>query len=391
VARPRILTVVLAGGAGGRLELLTETRAKPAVPYGGTYRLIDFPLSNALHSGISDVWVLQQFNPVSLSDHLSNGRPWDLDRTNGGLLVLQPHKGSDKEGWHQGTADALWRHAELIREFAPDALVVVSADAVYKLDYDELATDHLGEGADVTMVTTEVDPEDAARYGVVSVSGGAVTAYDYKPEKPSGNLVTNEVFVFDPTKALDILDELAEEVDEEGLQDLGHGLLPRLVEGGGAREARLDGYWRDVGTVDAYWSSHMDLIGDDSPIVLDDPAWPIKTLGGFQGAAKVAASAEVSDSLVSAGARVAGSVVRCIVGPGVTVEAGAEVHDSVLLPGSTVRAGAVLHRAVIDDNVEIGRSARVGGDGEVTLVGGATSVGDGMVIEPGSRFPEPQD
>src|SRR5688500_7159288 len=176
--RVRTLVVVLAGGAGGRLELLTHDRAKPAVSFAGTHRLIDFPLSNCLNAGLSDVWVVQQFNPISLSDHLANGRPWDLDRTVGGLLLLQPRLGhDDRTGFTGGTADALWRNAPLIRDFAPDALVLLSADAVYALDYGALVEEHRETGADVTMVTVEVEPADAGRYGVVQVSGGKVREY----------------------------------------------------------------------------------------------------------------------------------------------------------------------------------------------------------------------
>ena len=202
MAPPRILVVVLAGGAGGRLELLTRSRAKPAVPYGGTHRLIDFPLSNCLHSGMSDVWIIEQQNPVSLSNHLSNGRPWDLDRTTGGLLVLHPRRGDETEGWHQGTADALWRQSGLIREHAPEQLVVVSADAVYRLDYDAVVQQHRDSGAAATFVTSEVDPPDAHRYGVVQVAEGRVTDYVYKPEAPRGNVVSNEVYVFEPAPLL---------------------------------------------------------------------------------------------------------------------------------------------------------------------------------------------
>ena len=169
MALPRVLVLVLAGGAGGRLQLLTEQRAKPAVPFAGVYRLIDFPLSNCQHSNLADVWVSVQHHPTSLSQHLANGRPWDLDRTDGGLLVLPPYQGTDRAGWVSGTANSLWRYAPLVRDFAADALVVVSSDAVYKLDYREVVDGHLGSGADVTMVTTEVAEDDAARYGIVEV------------------------------------------------------------------------------------------------------------------------------------------------------------------------------------------------------------------------------
>src|SRR3954447_4925267 len=207
MALPRILVLVLAGGAGGRLELLTEQRAKPAVPFAGVYRLIDFPLSNCQHSGIADVWVSVQFHPTSLSDHLANGRPWDLDVRIGGLMMLPPFQGTDRGGWPTGTADSLWRQADLIREFDPDALVVVSSDAVYKLDYREVAEAHLGSGAEVTMDTTEVAEDDASRYGIVRMGeDGKVTDYAYKPEAPATTTATNEVFVFSPGPTLDRLE-----------------------------------------------------------------------------------------------------------------------------------------------------------------------------------------
>src|SRR3954463_4070090 len=210
VTRIRALVVILAGGAGGRLELLTRKRAKPAVPFAGTHRLIDLPLSNCHNSGLEDVWVAQQFNPISLSDHLANGRPWDLDRTTGGLLILQPRLGhDDREGFQQGTADSLWRNAPLIREFAPEALVVVSADAIYAQDYGVLVEEHMESGAPLTMVTTEVDPGDPPRYGVVQVQGGEVRDYAYKPDEPATNLISNEVFVFRPAPLWERLPGLA--------------------------------------------------------------------------------------------------------------------------------------------------------------------------------------
>src|SRR6059058_4976920 len=219
---PRLLVLVLAGGAGGRLELLTERRAKPAVPFAGVYRLVDFPLSNCQHSQLADVWVSVQYQTASLTEHLANGRPWDLDRTAGGLMTLPPFQGSEREGFTEGTADGLWRQSELIRGFDPDALVVVSADAVYKLDYREVVDARLGSGAEVTMVTTEVAADDAARYGIVRVGDdGRVTDYAYKPDEPATTTATNEVFVFSPTETLDRLQALAAEAGDDGLDDLG--------------------------------------------------------------------------------------------------------------------------------------------------------------------------
>ena len=392
MALPRVLVLVLAGGAGGRLETLTEHRAKPAVPFAGVYRLVDFPLSNCQHAGIPDVWVSVQFHPTSLSDHLANGRPWDLDRTSGGLMMLPPFQGTDRGGWHTGTADSLWRQADLIREFDADALVVVSSDAVYKLDYREVAEAHLGSGAEVTMVTSEVAEDDASRYGIVRVGDdGKVADYAYKPDEPATTTATNEVFVFSPGPTLERLEALADEAGEEGLEDLGNRLLPAQTRDGLARAYPLEGYWRDVGTVPAYWEAHRDFLSEQPPIDLDDPAWPLHTRGGRHSAARLLRSAVVEESLVSGGTRVAGEVRGSVLSPGVVVEEGATVVDSVLLPGVRVRSGATVTRAVLDDLVEVGTGAVVGGDGEITLVGRRARVDDGAEVAAGARLPEPEE
>jgi glucose-1-phosphate adenylyltransferase len=390
MALPRVLVLVLAGGAGSRLELLTERRAKPAVPFAGVYRLIDFPLSNCQNSHIADVWVSIQFHPASLTHHLANGRPWDLDRSAGGLMTLPPFRGSARGGWHTGTADSLWRQADLVRDFDPEALVVVSADAVYKLDYRDVVDGHLGSGAEVTMVTTEVAEDDASRYGIVRVGNdGAVRDYAYKPDEPAGTTATNEVFVFSPGPTLDRLEALADETGEEGLEDLGSRLLPDQVADGAARAHPLDGYWRDVGTVEAYWQAHRDFLSEQPPLDLDGPDWPVHTRGGGHSAARILRTASVEESLVAGGTRIGGELRGCVVSPGVVVEAGATVTDSVLLPGVRVRAGARVERAVLDDGVDVGEEAAVGGDGEVTLVGRHARVRRGSRLPAGGRLPEP--
>jgi glucose-1-phosphate adenylyltransferase len=389
--RPRTLAIVLAGGAGGRLELLTEHRAKPAVPFGGTHRLVDVALSCCSHAGISDVWLSEQHNPASLSDHLANGRPWDLDRTSGGLLVVHPAKGTEREGWHQGTADGLWRLAPLIRELAPDVLLLASADAIYRMDYDLLVGSHLDGGAAATFVTAEVpEGEEASRFGVVQSSGGRVTGYAYKPEDPQGTLITTEVFAFTPAPLLDCLESLAAEAGDEGLEDIGHGALPSLVGAGEARDLRHDGYWRDVGTIPSYWRGHQELLGDEPAFRLDDPELPLLTKVQRTGPARLRRTAEVDDSLLAPGSDVAGEVERCVLGAGVVVEEGAVVRESVLLPGVVVRRGAVVERAVLDDRAVVAPGVHVGGPGgDIALVGRAEEVTADLPA--GARLPAPDD
>jgi glucose-1-phosphate adenylyltransferase len=385
--RVRTLVVVLAGGAGGRLELLTHERAKPAVSFAGTHRLIDFPLSNCLNAGLPDVWVVQQFNPISLSDHLANGRPWDLDRTAGGLLILQPRMGDDdRDGFPKGTADALWRNAPMIRQFAPEALVVLSADAVYTLDYGAVVDEHAESGAAVTMVTTDVAPDDAGRYGVVQLDGERVTDYVYKPDEPATNTISNEVFVFSPGEVLDRLDAIAEESGE--LEDLGHELLPGLVEDGRARAHRFDGYWRDVGTIGAFHAAHMEQLEHPPPIDLDDPDWPILTHAAARRAsAHLLPGARVEQSMLATAATIAGTVEGSVIGRGAVVEDGAVVRDSVVLPGAVVRSGATVQRAIVDDLVQVEGGVTVGeADGEIALVGLRAKVEQD--VPAGGRYPE---
>ena len=384
MTRVRTLALVLAGGKGSRLEHLTAHRAKPAVPFGGHHRLVDVVLSNCMHSGIADVWVSVQYNPVSIDEHLANGRPWDLDRNKGGLMVLHPRQGEERAGWTSGTADGLWRTAELIRRHDPEALVVLSADAVYRLDYDVVVDAHVASGATVTAVTTRVDPDDAGRYGVVQVEDGRITDYQLKPDEPASDLVCNEVFVFDPGPTLDLLDELAERVGDDGLQDLGHELLPALVAKGVAREHRFEGYWRDVGTLEAYVAAHRDLLGDEPAFRLDDPSWPLITRGGRRAPSRLR-GAQLDDVLLSPSTLVSGTVERSVLSPGVVVEPGAVVRDSVLLHDVVVRRGAVVQNAVLDAEVEVAEDVHVGGDGDVVLVAFGEHVS--APLGPGARQP----
>ncbi|HEY9421281.1 MAG TPA: sugar phosphate nucleotidyltransferase, partial [Thermoanaerobaculia bacterium] len=310
----KVLVLILAGGEGGRLEVLTAERAKPAMPFGGVYRLIDFPLSNCLHSGLSDVWVVEQYELHSLNEHLANGRPWDLDRTYGGLRVLPPYQRKSKVeegGFAEGNADAIYRHKSLIREFGPDVLLVLSADHVYRLDYREVIDRHRETGAAVTLVTTRVPKEEAGRFGVVQVDGdGRVTGFEYKPESPKSDLVTTEVFAYDAPRLLETLDRLARDTEgeESGLKDFGHELIPLLVQEGQAREFRHEGYWRDVGTIESYWEAHMELLESKPSLVLDDPDWPLRTYGTQRLPARVEGSAQIHGCLISSGCRIAGRV-----------------------------------------------------------------------------------
>ncbi|MDQ3641033.1 MAG: glucose-1-phosphate adenylyltransferase [Actinomycetota bacterium] len=360
MTRTRTLAMVLAGGSGSRMGALTDTRAKPALPFAGVYRLVDFPLSNCSNSGMEDVWVVQQYEPYSLEGHLSNGRPWDLDRTTGGLLILHPFTGSDGEGFPEGNADALWRHHRLITEFDPDVVLALSADAVYTFDYRDLVDTHVAAGADVTMATTRVE-EHPGRFGVVTTGEDRrVQDFEYKPSEPKSDVVTMEIFAYRPSALLGTLRELAQEGEERS--DFGHELLPRLVSDGRAFEHRFHGYWRDLGTTEAYWEAHQDLLQGNG-LDLHDPRWPIRTKSGHKPPAHVARGGSVDDSLVSPACKVSGRVIHSVLCTGVVVEEGAVVDHAVVLDGAVIRSGAHVERAIVDAGVDVPANTEVrGGD-----------------------------
>lgn len=388
----RVLAVIMAGGAGSRLAPLTDRRAKPAVPYAGVYRLIDFPLSNCAHSGIDDVWVVQQYQPHSLGEHLAGGRPWDLDRTRGGLEVLFPHLGDEEGGWHQGNADALYRNRSLVRQFQPDLVIVLSSDHVYTLDYRTVVEAHCDRGAELTMVTTVQPPEEVGRFGNVDVDGdGRVRRFRYKPDEPMSEIVTTEVFVFDADTLLRTLEELAGDGDGDGLHDLGERLLPHFVERGRVWGYLMEGYWCDVGTVASYWRSHLDLLGPDPAFTLDDPQWPILTAAPQRPPARLCRTATVDDVLVGPGCTVRGDVARSVLGPGVIIEEGATVRSSILFDNTVVHAGATVSGTICDMGSDIGAGASVGRldapeASDVVVVGEGVEVAKGSQVRAGARL-----
>jgi len=352
--KEKVLALILAGGKGGRLGLLTDNKAKPVMPFGGTYRLIDFALSNCVNSRISDVWVIEQYELHSLNEHLANGRPWDLDRTYGGLQVLPPFENdSDKDGFAEGNADAIYRHIDFISEFNPDILLVLSADHVYKMDFRDAIETHLQKKSSVTMVTTRLPKgESASRFGVVETGkNGRIKKFDYKPDKPENDLVVTEMFVYDARLLIKTLKHLNEK--KEKIKDYGHELLPHLVEQGNAFEHRLVGYWHDVGTIESYWRTQMDLLDEKENLFFDDDDWRILTLAAQRVPAFIYSSAAVKNSLISDGCRISGTVSRSVLSAGVTVEKGAEISDSIVLPNAVIEKGVKLRRIIVDSEVRV--------------------------------------
>ena len=398
--RPDVLALVLAGGQGSRMTVLTDDRAKPALPFAGTYRLLDFALSNLRHSGIEDVWVFVQYETQSILDVLAGGRAWDLDRSHGGLRVVSPQQESDGEAaWHEGNAHALYAHRDLIARESPQALLVMSADHIYKLDYTRVLERHRDTGAELTVVTTTVPTHLASHHAVLEVEEDLVTGVEVKPERPAPGRVATEIFVYDTAVVLDVLDQLAAD-DGNGseLGDFGDRLLPSLIERGKVRDFDLGGYWKDVGRPEAYFAAHRDVLaahgrnrGDD--LRLDDASWPILTHDIPRMPAYIEDGARVSGSLISPGCRIAGRVERSVLGPGTVVERDAVVRDSILFTDVVVRAGARVRHAIVDDAAVIGAGARaearIAGDlptdDELVVIGADARIAPGAVVEAGDR------
>ncbi|GAA1479084.1 glucose-1-phosphate adenylyltransferase family protein [Nocardioides aestuarii] len=397
----RVLAVVQAGGQGNRLDVLTRERAKPTLPVAGVYQLLDFALSNLSNSGISDVWLSVQFHGSDLEARVSNGRPWDLDRTHGGLRLLMPDEGtggSDEEGFARGNADELFRVRDQLRAADPEVVLVMSADHVYRLDLGEVVHHHLAHGLECTVVTTEVALEDAGDHTVVEVDGGRVTAVHHKPDHPPGGTIAAEVIAYAPDALVAVLEELHRELGadagpgDSGLGDFAEHLLPRMVERGRAGAFALAGYWRDLGQPHYYLRAHRELLLDDHG-VLNDRTWPIMTKDPQRGPARLLDGAEVVDSLVSPGCVVEGLVERSVLGPGVRVAPGARVVDAVLMDDVTVGERAVVARAIVAERCSILADARLGhldadleDSGAIAVVGRESQVEQGAELAAGARL-----
>lgn len=405
--RGEVLALVQAGGQGSRMDVLTRERAKPALPYGGVHRLIDFALSGLVHADLSDVWVSLEYQVTSIDEYLSGGRPWSLDRNRGGFRRIVPQTGTGpatESGFAFGNGDLLMRMAADIEAFGARTLVVCSADHVFNMDLRPVIDEHEAAGRVATVLTSEVTKKDASD-NVVVLAGrdGTVTGVEHKPSRPSAGTVATEIFVYDVEVLLSTLQDLRRELagdpgaddGDTGIGDFGEHLLPRLVDGGRVAAVPLTGYWRDVGQPGLYLQSHRDLLAGKVD-VFDHPDRPVISHWPDRPAARVRASGACHDSVLSPGSDVGGLVVGSVLGPGVVVEQGAEVHDSVVMEDCVIRAGAVVRTTVLDERCEVAPRARLGAeptrrlahDDDVTLVGRDSRVaGDveaGARLEPGS-------
>ena len=350
----RTMAVILAGGEGERLSILSSVRAKPAVPFGGKYRIIDFTLSNCVNSDITNVVVLTQYNPRSLNDHIGLGRPWDLDRSHGGVRLLQPYiaRGRVAE-WYRGTADAVLQNLNVIEHNADDAVLVLAGDHIYKMDYQRFLTAHRRHRADVTIAVRRVPLAEASRMGVLAVDdGGRIVDWQEKPKQPKSDLASMGVYVFSKRALRKWLGE--------DRHDFGRHVIPAMLDAGARVFGyQFDGYWQDVGTIQSYWEANMALVADQPELDLYDKDWLIHTRSEERAPARIGPTASVHRSLISHGCQIWGTVERSVLSPGVRVDAGAVVRDSIIMFDTVIRAGAVIDRAIIDKEVSVGPTAQV--------------------------------
>lgn len=384
------LAMILAGGRGSRLSILSQKRAKPAVPFAGKYRIIDFVLSNCTNSAITTVGILTQYRPRSLNDHIRTGAPWDLDRQHGGVWLLQPYERTSEMERYAGTAHAIQLNFDFIRHHQPDYVVVLGGDHIYKMNYDDLITFHQEKRADVTVATLKVLPDESSRFGILETDKDArVVGFEEKPLMPKSNLGSMGIYVFNTEVLSSVLREDA--ADPNSARDFGKNIIPRMMATHKVYAYPFNGYWVDVGTVQAYWEAHMDLLADQPPLDLLDRNWVIHTRSEERPPVNIRTGAVVAHSLITDGCVIEGTVEYSVLSPGVKVGRGAVVRNSIVLTDSSIEAGAMIDRSIIDKEVTIQQNAHIGYGVDYSLnalndlTSGITLVGKNAVVPPGVK------
>ena len=387
--------MLLAGGQGSRLGILTKNMAKPAVPYGGKYRIIDFPLSNCVNSGIDTVGILTQYQPLVLNEYIGNGQPWDLDRENGGVHILSPYQKIEGTEWYKNTANAIYQNINFIDRYSPEYVLILSGDHIYKMDYSKMLSYHKEKNADCTIASLEVPWEEASRFGLMFVNDdGSISEFEEKPKHPKSNKASMGVYIFTWSKLRRYL--LEDEANPSSGNDFGHDLIPAMHEAGERLFAYpFEGYWKDVGTIDSLWEANLDLLNPKVDLDLSDNSWKIYSRTPSSPPHYVAPTATVQNSMIAEGCEIAGAVDFSVVFANVTVEEGATVKDSIIMPGTVIKSGATVQYAIVAENAVIEKNAVVGERPEamknleewgVAVIGNGVTVSEGAVIEPKAMY-----
>ena len=386
IFKKEMIGMILAGGQGSRLYALTKGIAKPAVPFGGKYRIIDFPLSNCINSGVDTVGVLTQYQPLELNEYIGNGQPWDLDRMHGGVHILPPYQQMSGSDWYTGTANAIYQNMRFIERYDPEYVLILSGDHIYKMDYAKMLAFHKEKGADCTIAVLEVTLEEASRFGIMNThEDGSVYEFQEKPKEPKSRLASMGVYIFS-------IEAMRRYLDGGNAEDFGKDVIPAMLRDKCAMYAySFDGYWKDVGTIESLWEANLDLIDPALPLDLNDRSWRIYARELARPPQFIGKDADIQNSMVAAGAEVYGEVDFSVLFPNAVVEKGAEVRDSIIMAGAKIKAGAVVEYAIIAENCVIGAGAKVGERPEntpdkskwgIAVVAGESVVGAGAVIPP---------
>ena len=354
------VAMLLAGGQGSRLYTLTETMAKPAVQFGGKYRIIDFPLSNCVNSGIDTVGVLTQYQPLVLNEYIGNGEPWDLDKSSGGVHVLPPYQGKKGSDWYKGTANAIYQNINFIKRYSPKVVLILSGDHIYKMNYSKMIREHLKNNADCTIATLTVPMDQAKRFGILNTDKkNKIIDFEEKPANPKSNKASMGIYVFSTDVLIEYLE--MDEKDQKSSNDFGKNIIPKMLDDGQTMYAYdFEGYWKDVGTISSLWESNMDLLGKNPQFNLFDKSWRIYYRHEQEPPQRINAGADVQNSFVTEGCNISGKVYNSVLSNGVTVEKGAMVKDSVIMSGVVIKSGAVVDYAIIDHDTVIEKDAEVG-------------------------------
>ena len=383
------VAMLLAGGQGSRLGILTKNVAKPAVPYGGKYRIIDFPLSNCTNSGIDTVGVLTQYQPLELNAYIGSGAPWDLDISNGGVFVLPPYQKGKSGEWYRGTANAIYQNIAFIQQYNPDYVLILSGDHIYKMDYNAMLNFHIRHGADATIAVREVPWDEASRFGIMNTdSEDRIIEFEEKPKKPKSNKASMGVYIFTWEKLYKYLTE--DEADKSSSNDFGKNIIPNMLRDKQVLVAYdFNGYWKDVGTIESLWEANMDLLENPMPIDMHDKKWRIFAKNPGMPPHYIAKGATVADTLITEGCEVYGNVNHSILFAGVIIEEGANVESSVIMPGSVIRRGAVVRRSIVAENATVGPGAIIGEEeGNIAVIGQGVTVPAGVSVPAGQQVDE---
>ncbi len=392
-----MIAMLLAGGQGSRLGVLTSRVAKPAVPFGGKWRIIDFPLSNCVNSGVDTIGVLTQYQPLELNSYIGNGQPWDLDRLYGGAFILPPYVRGKEGEWYKGTANAIFQNINFIDMYEPEYVLILSGDHIYKMDYNKMLEYHKEKGSDCTIAVMRVPIEEASRFGVLNTTDDLkIYEFEEKPPQPKSNLASMGIYIFTWDKLKEYL--IKDEENVNSSNDFGHDVLPSMLNDGNNMFAyEFEGYWKDVGTVESLWEANMDILDKNVPLNLNEPSWKVYSRNNNYPPQFVGEEAVLKNCSVTEGCEVYGTVENSIIFPGVKIGKGAVVKSAVVMPDCVIEDGAVVEYTIVAANVKIGKDAKIGvceaeveagGHPEISVIGQDLTVGAGVVVPAGTVVSE---